>query len=340
MGEGASRRVGGVASLAGEGGTERGPGRAAADGTEHPAGAGRPAARRLDEHLADRRGGLRYQVRRRRPQRSEHDHRAEVRPAKFLRFGAGPLARLPLVLAGLVVPALLLVIWQVVTAKALFSPSQLPPPVDVVTALGELLRRGELWPHLRASVSRVLFGYLAGAAAALALGSLVGLSAVVRRLLAPTVAAFRTVPSLAWVPLLLLWFGIDETPKLFLVAIGAFFPIYTTTASALSHVDAQLLEVGRAYGRRGGSLLTTVMLPAAAPQLVNGLRLGMANAWLFLVAAELIASSKGLGFLLIDSQNTGRTDVMLLAIVLLAGLGKVSDTAFAALEHRMVRRRS
>lgn len=238
------------------------------------------------------------------------------------------------------VPALLLVSWQFVTATGVFSASQLPPPADVVAALGELLRRGQLWIHLEASISRVLLGYLAGAAAALAAGALVGLSVVARRLLAPTVAAFRTVPSLAWVPLLLLWFGIDETPKLLLVAIGAFFPIYTTTASALSHVDAQLLEVGRAYGRHGVSLLTTVMLPAAAPELVNGLRLGLANAWLFLVAAELIASSKGLGFLLIDSQNTGRTDVMLLAIILLAALGKLSDSVLGALEHRMVRQRS
>jgi sulfonate transport system permease protein len=233
----------------------------------------------------------------------------------------------------------LLAAWQVVTSAGMFSPSQLPPPADVVTALDGLLQRGELWTHLRVSVSRVLLGYLAGAAVGLGAGSLVGLSAAARHLLAPTVAAFRTVPSLAWVPLLLLWFGIDETPKILLVAIGSFFPIYTTTASALSHVDAHLLEVGRAYGRRGTSLLTTIMLPAAAPELVNGLRLGMANAWLFLVAAELIASSKGLGFLLIDSQNTGRTDVMLLAIVLLAGLGKLSDSAFGALERRMLLRR-
>ncbi|MGO9507849.1 MAG: ABC transporter permease [Mycobacterium sp.] len=230
--------------------------------------------------------------------------------------------------------------WQLVTACGLFSPSQLPPPGDVVAALDGLLRHGELWTHLSASITRVLFGYLAGAAAGLALGSLVGLSGAARTLLGPTVAAFRTVPSLAWVPLLLLWFGIDETPKLLLIGIGAFFPIYTTTASALGHVDAHLVEVGRAYGRHGASLLTTVILPAAAPALVNGLRLGLANAWLFLVAAELIASSRGLGFLLIDSQNTGRTDVMLLAIVLLAGLGKLSDSALGALEHRMVRRRS
>jgi sulfonate transport system permease protein len=257
-----------------------------------------------------------------------------------LRFRAEPLANLPLALTGLIVPVVLLAIWQSVTATGLFSASQLPPPGDVVTALGGLLRHGELWTHLQASVSRVLLGYLAGAAAALALGSLVGLSVTARRLLGPTVAAFRTVPSLAWVPVLLLWFGIDETPKLLLVAIGAFFPIYTTTASALSHVDPQLLEVGRAYGRHGASLLTTVMLPAAAPELVNGLRLGLVNAWLFLVAAELIASSKGLGFLLIDSQNTGRTDVMLLAIVLLAVLGKLSDTALGAVENWTVRRRS
>nr|WP_244168128.1 ABC transporter permease [Mycobacterium paraffinicum] len=231
-------------------------------------------------------------------------------------------------------------VWQLVTAAGLFSPSQLPPPGDVVAALGELLRRGELWPHLQASLLRVSLGYLIGSAVALALGSLVGLSLTARRVLAPTVAAFRTVPSLAWVPLLLLWFGIDETPKVLLVAIGAFFPVYTTTASALSHVDPRLLEVGRAYGRHGAALLTTVMLPAAAPALLNGLRLGLANAWLFLVAAELIASSKGLGFLLIDSQNTGRTDVMLLAIVLLAALGKLSDAALGALENRMVRRRN
>lgn len=237
------------------------------------------------------------------------------------------------------VPLLLLAAWQLVTAAGWFSPSQLPPPGDVVGALGELLRHDELWSHLQVSLGRVSLGYLAGSVAALALGSLVGLSVCARRLLAPTVAAFRTVPSLAWVPLLLLWFGIDETPKILLIAIGAFFPVYTTTASALSHVDGQLLEVGRAYGRHGAALLATVMLPAAAPELLNGLRLGLANAWLFLVAAELIASSKGLGFLLIDSQNTGRTDIMLLAIVLLAALGKFSDAALGALENRMVRGR-
>lgn len=241
---------------------------------------------------------------------------------------------------GLIVPITLLMVWQLAVAGGLFSAAQLPPPVDLVSALGELIGRGELWTHLGTSLSRVIAGYLSGALAGLALGSLVGLSVSVQRLCGPTVAALRTVPSLAWVPLLLLWFGIGEEPKILLIAIGALFPVYTTTASALSQVDPQLVEVGRAYGRRGLALLVTVLLPAAAPALVNGLRLGLANAWLFLVAAELIASSKGLGFLLIDSQNTGRTDVMLLSIVLLAVLGKLSDSVFGIVESRMVAGRS
>ena len=253
---------------------------------------------------------------------------------------AGPLRRVPAAVAGLIVPVVLLIVWQVASAQGVFSPSQLPPPGEVVGALGELLGRGELWTHLGTSLSRVAAGYTSGALVGLALGSLVGLSVTVQRLFGPTVAALRTVPSLAWVPLLLLWFGIGEEPKILLIAIGAFFPVYTTTASALSHVDPQLVEVGRAYGRRGPTLLATVLLPAAAPALVNGLRLGLANAWLFLVAAELIASSKGLGFLLIDSQNTGRTDVMVLSIVLLAVLGKLSDSIFGVFERRMVAHRS
>ncbi len=249
-------------------------------------------------------------------------------------------ARTIRVLLGFILPLVVLAIWQAVTAAGAYSSSQLPPPTQVLDAAKDLLDNGELWGDIGISVQRVLIGYVIGVAAAVALGALVGLSTAVRTLLAPTVEALRTVPSLAWVPLLLLWLGIGETPKLVLVAIGAFFPVYTTTASALSHVDHQLIELGRAYGLRGPHLLWQVLLPAAAPAMVNGLRLGLANAWLFLVAAELIASSKGLGFLLIDSQNSGRTDVMVLAIIVLAVLGKISDTVFAVAERRIAARRA
>ncbi|MEU4426861.1 ABC transporter permease [Actinoplanes sp. NPDC024001] len=238
--------------------------------------------------------------------------------------------------AGAVLPLALLVVWQVTATAGLYSTAQLPPPGEVVAALGELLRRGELWHHLAISTQRVLIGFAAGSVLALALGGLVGLSRTASAVLSPTVQAIRAVPSLAWVPLLLLWLGIGETPKIVLVAIGAFFPVYTTVSAALAHIDPHLIEVGRAYGRSGLPLLGTVLFPAATPAILSGLRLGLAQGWLFLVAAELIASSMGLGFLLIDSQNTGRTDVMLLAIILLALLGKVSDTVLGAGEHRLL----
>ena len=239
---------------------------------------------------------------------------------------------------GLVVPVLGVLVWQWLATSGEFTASQLPTPAAVLGALSELVRRGELWRHVAISSQRVLLGFVAGAGGGLVLGGLVGLSAPACALLAPSIQAVRAVPSLAWVPLLLLWLGIGETPKIVLVAIGAFFPVYTTVAAALAHVDPHLVEVGRAYGRSGLRLFLRVQLPAIAPATLAGLRLGLAQGWLFLVAAELIASSIGLGFLLIDSQNTGRTDILLLAIVLLALLGKLTDSLLGLGERRLLRR--
>ncbi|MET0135029.1 MAG: ABC transporter permease [Kibdelosporangium sp.] len=243
-------------------------------------------------------------------------------------------------LAGLLIPVLILVVWQLVSAAGVYSVSQLPPPTDVVTAAAELIGRGELWHHIAISTQRVLIGFVIGSAVAILLGGVVGLSGTVRLLVAPTIQAVRAVPSLAWVPLLVLWLGIGEGPKITLVAIGAFFPVYTTVSAALAQLDPALVEVGTAYGLTGSRLLVKILLPAAAPSVVSGLRLGLAQGWLFLVAAELIGSSMGLGFLLTDSQNTGRTDIILLAIVLLAVLGKLTDTALGLFERQVVRART
>ncbi|SNY66491.1 ABC transporter permease [Paractinoplanes atraurantiacus] len=237
---------------------------------------------------------------------------------------------------GAVVPLLVLAVWQWAASSGVYSAAQLPPPAEVVAALREMVGRGELWHHIAISTQRVLAGFAIGSLMGLALGGLVGLSRTASDVLTPTIQAIRAVPSLAWVPLLLLWLGIGETPKIVLVAIGAFFPVYTTVSAALAHIDPHLVEVGRAYGRKGLGLLGTVLFPAATPAILSGLRLGLAQGWLFLVAAELIASSMGLGFLLIDSQNTGRTDIMLLAIILLAVIGKLCDTVLGVVESRLL----
>ena len=191
---------------------------------------------------------------------------------------------------------------------------------------------------MQISTQRVLLGFAVGASLGLAVGAVVGLSRLSSTLLSPTIGAVRAVPSLAWIPLLLIWLKIGEDSKVTLIAIGAFFPVYTTVAGALRHVDPHLVEVGRAYGLRGLRLLGTVQLPAALPSVVSGLRLALAQSWLFLVAAELAGASMGLGFLLTDSQNNGRVDRLVLAIVLLALLGKLTDSVIGLVERRLLAR--
>lgn len=242
------------------------------------------------------------------------------------------------VVAGLVVPVLILAAWQFVTTTGIVPPYRLPTPASVVSAGMELAARGELWNHIAISVQRVLLGFALGSVAGLAVAGIVGLSRLGDVFLSPTLAAIRAVPSLAWVPLLILWMQIGEESKITLIAIGAFFPVYTTVASALRHVDPQLVEAGRSFSLRGWSLFRVVQLPAVVPSVVSGLRLALAQAWLFLVAAELIASSMGLGFLLTDSQNSGRVDRILLSIVLLALLGTITNGILVLVEKYLLRR--
>lgn len=239
---------------------------------------------------------------------------------------------------GFVVPLVILAVWQFVTATGIVPPYRLPGPWSVVEAGIELVERGQLWLHIAISVQRVFIGFLFGSVIALAFAAVVGLSRAGSVLLAPMLVAIRAVPSLAWVPLLILWFQVGEESKIILIAIGAFFPVYTTVADALRHVDPQLVEAGRTFGLRGWSLFRTVQLPAVVPSVVSGLRLGLAQAWLFLVAAELIAASMGLGWMLNDSQQTGRVDRILLAIVLLALLGTITNAILVVFEKAVLRR--
>ncbi len=242
------------------------------------------------------------------------------------------------VVLGLLVPALLLGLWQLVSAAGVFSAVQLPSPGAVLASAKDLIERGELGTHIAISTQRVLIGFALGAALGLVLGALLGLSRLADVLLGPLFGAVRAVPSLALVPLLILWMGIGEDSKVTLITIGAFFPVFTTVCLALRHVDRNLVEAARAFGLNGIRLLGTVQLPAVVPAVFSGLRLALAQSWLFLVAAELIASSMGLGFLLTDSQNNGRTDRMFLAIVLLAVIGKATDALLGVAEKWAVKK--
>jgi sulfonate transport system permease protein len=246
--------------------------------------------------------------------------------------------RLGRIAGGAVLPLAILVAWQLTTSIGLFSIAQLPSPSMVLGAGLELLQRGLLGQYVAISSQRVLVGFAIGASLGVLLGAVTGLGRAWDILFGSTLGAIRAVPSLAWVPLLILWLKIGEESKITLIAIGAFFPVYTTVSAALRHVDRQLVEAGRAFGLRGVRLFTTVQLPAVLPSVISGLRLALAQSWLFLVAAELIASSMGLGFLLVDSQNNGRVDRILLAIILLAVLGKTTDAVLGIFERWAIRR--
>ncbi|WP_104167137.1 ABC transporter permease [Arthrobacter sp. SX1312] len=246
--------------------------------------------------------------------------------------------RTGVILLGLIVPALILLAWHLSTASGFFRPSQLPSPASVLAAAVDLIERGQLATHILISTQRVVLGFVIGSLLGVVAGALLGLSRLADVLLTPTVGALRAVPSLAWVPLLVLWIGINEDSKVTLISIGAFFPVFTTLYLGLRHVDRNLVEAARAFGLNGIRLLTTVQLPAVVPALFSGLRLALAQSWLFLVAAELIASSMGLGFLLTDSQQTGRVDRIILAIILLAVIGKTTDALLGVAERWAVRR--
>ena len=236
-------------------------------------------------------------------------------------------------LLGLLLPVAALVAIELSVRGGLIPSNQLPAPTQVLATLSDLGAQG-LFGHMVASTLRVFAGFATGAALALLLGAAVGLNRYAEAILDPSFQALRAIPSLAWVPLLLLWLGIDEAPKIVLIAIGAFFPVYMGVASGIRGVDRKLIEVARLYRLSNVALTRRVLLPAALPAILTGLRNGLSLAWMFMVAAELIAASKGLGYLLSDGRETSRADIVLAAIFLLAILGKISDSLMAAIEKR------
>lgn len=251
-------------------------------------------------------------------------------------------AALPLwwrIVGGLLIPLGIFAAWWTVSTLGLVPVHRLPTPAMVAANLWQPLPNGHvLVLDVLISAQRVFLGFVFGAGAGLVLGTLVGLSRTVGVLFGPLLSALRAVPSLAWAPLILLYLGFFEPPKIVLVAIGAFFPIFTAISGALRHVDPHLVEMARAYGQGPLRVLTTVRLPAVIPTIVSGLRLSLSQAWLFLVAAEIIGASLGLGSLLVDAGQSARVDIMFLAIILLAILGRITDGLVGVVEWLLLKR--
>jgi len=226
---------------------------------------------------------------------------------------------------GAIVPVVGLAAWEILSRTGVFPSNALPAPSVIARTILDLARSGELWRHAGITLWRILVGFLLGATFGTILGGLTGYLSLARKLLDPLLQSLRNIPSMAWVPLFLLWLGIQEASKISLIALGAFFPVYLNLSSGMSHVDPRLIEVGRVYRLNGLQMIRRVILPAALPEYIVGLRSGLGLAWMFVVAAEIMGASRGLGFLMIDGQMTGRASIILASVILFACLGKTTD---------------
>lgn len=240
-------------------------------------------------------------------------------------------------LAPWALPLLLLAVWQLSVSAGWLSTRILPAPSAVIEAGVGLVRSGEIWTHLAISGWRAAIGFLIGGGIGLALGFITGLSKWGERLLDSSVQMIRNVPHLALIPLVILWFGIDESAKIFLVALGTLFPIYLNTYHGIRNVDPALVEMARSYGLSGFALFRQVILPGALPSILVGVRFALGFMWLTLIVAETISASSGIGYLAMNAREFLQTDVVVLAIVLYAVLGKLADLAARGLERAWLR---
>ena len=226
---------------------------------------------------------------------------------------------------GLIVPLVIGIGWEIAVARGWSNGRLVPPPSKIYEMLSQLAQSGELTRHVFVTTWRVAAGFGLGVVSGTLLGALCGYSVLARRLFDPTLQALRAIPSIAWVPLFILWLGIFEMSKVALIAIGVFFPIYLGVMGAVLSVDRKIVEVGRIFRLSGPAMIRRILLPAVLPSYVVSLRSGLGLGWMFVVAAELMGASEGLGYLLIDGQQLGKPAEILAAIIVFALLGKTTD---------------
>jgi len=236
-----------------------------------------------------------------------------------------------------IVPIVILVAWQVAAQMGWILVRILPPPLTIVKAAFKLIASGELLTDIVISTGRALSGLLVGGSIGFLLGMSNGLFKLSEKLLDTTVQMVRTIPNLALLPLVILWFGIGDSARLFLVSFGVFFPIYINTFHGIRSVDPDLIEMGQVYGLSRWQLFREVIFPGALPSILVGVRLSLGIMWLTLIVAETIAVESGIGYLAATAREFIRADVLMFVVVLYAILGKLSDAVTRLLEKRLLK---
>ncbi|RJG01620.1 aliphatic sulfonate ABC transporter permease SsuC [Noviherbaspirillum sedimenti] len=240
-------------------------------------------------------------------------------------------------LAPWAVPIGLVLVWQIAARSGWLSSRILPEPWAVLKAFWALAVSGELWTHVKVSLWRALASFAIGGGLGLLLGLLTGTFKTAETLLDTTLQMIRNIPALALIPLVILWFGIDEAAKLFLVSIGVFFPVYLNTFHGIRSVDKGLIEMAKSYGLSGWPLYRDVILPGALPSVLVGVRFSLGLVWVLLIVAETISAVSGIGYMTMNAREFLQTDVVLVGILLYALLGKLADTLSRGLERYWLR---
>jgi sulfonate transport system permease protein len=236
-----------------------------------------------------------------------------------------------------IVPIGIIIAWQLIVETGVLPKRIMPLPTDVVQSAWRLLQSGDLQAHAWISAQRALLGLFIGGSIALVLGLLNGMFRVGEELLDSTIQMIRTIPNLSLIPLVILWFGISETARVFLISLGVFFPIYLNTFYGVRQVDANLIEMGKSYGLSRFDLFWQVIFPGALPSILVGLRFSLGIMWLTLIIAETIATRSGIGFMTNTAREFMQTDVIVLAIIVYAIFGKLADVIARTFERTLLR---
>ncbi len=239
-------------------------------------------------------------------------------------------------LAGFLLPLLVVIVWEIAARAGAVNTLLLPPPSRVLLTLGQAAIDGSLWVNLCYSVRRWIIGFAFGGGVGLLLGALNGLSLRSENFTDTTVQMLRTVPFMGLTPLLVMWFGLGETPKVILIAVASFFPVYVNTLAGVRNVNKGLVEVGQSFQLSQAELLYRVILPAALPEILTGIRYSLGIAWLALVIAELMAAESGIGFWLMQGREAVRVDIVLASLVVFSVAGKFMDAALRLVERRVL----
>jgi len=236
-----------------------------------------------------------------------------------------------------ITPLLLVVVWQWAAQAGYLSTRILPSPLAIGEAFIKLSNSGELWLHVKISTWRALTGFAIGGGLGLLLGLITGSFKKAEVVLDTTLQMIRNIPPLALIPLVILWFGIDETAKLFLVSVGVFFPVYLNTFHGIRNVDPGLIEMAKSYGLKGFSLYWHVILPGALPSILVGVRFSLGLMWVLLIVAETISAQAGIGYMTMNAREFLQTDIVLVGILVYALLGKLADVLAKGLERYWLR---